>query len=125
MYCVLPMCKIDHFTHVTVIVAQYISKSEYNSACIVGMALAHFIMLNNYLMNKDPDVVPEQELVIILDRKSSLCMASNGKYTKHTRNISRRIKFVINGEDFNLHKTVWCEGGLKFSDILTNNVRED
>ena len=34
------------------------------------MALAHFIVLNNELLNKDPDVVPEQEYVIILDFKS-------------------------------------------------------
>ena len=52
-------------------------------------------------------------------------MAKNGKDTKHTRQISRGIYFVINCEWFNLHKTLWCEGGLKLADIGTNNVRED
>ena len=38
---------IDHFTHVTVPVAQYISESEYNASCTSGISLAHFRMLNN------------------------------------------------------------------------------
>ena len=62
------------------------------------MDLEHFSMINNWLLNKDPDVVPEQTPLIILDIKSYLCMAKNAKDTKHTRHISRRIQFVINGE---------------------------
>ena len=52
-------------------------------------------------------------------------MAYNGNDTKHTRQISRRKSFVINGEDWNLHNIMWCEGGMKLLDIETNNVRED
>ena len=43
-------------------------------------------------MNKDPYVVPEQAHIIILDGKPAVCMANNGKYTKHTRKFSRRIQ---------------------------------
>ena len=52
-------------------------------------------------------------------------MAKNGKDTKHTRNISIIIHFVINVEECNLHKTVWCEGGLQLAVIGTKNIRED
>ena len=76
-------------------------------------------------MNKGSDVVPEQAPLIILDTKSSLYMANNVKGTKHTRHISRKIHFVINGEEFNFHNTVRCEVGLKLIDNGTNNVRED
>ena len=67
-------------------------------------------------MNKDPDVVPEQAPLIILDRKY-VCMAKNGKDTKHTRQFSMRMQFVRNGEAFSFQKKVWCEGGLQLSDI--------
>ena len=87
------------------------------------MALAHFIILKNEVMNKDPYVVPKQAPLIILDIKSSECMANNGKNTKHTRYISKRINFVRNGEECSLQKTLWCEGGLKLADIGTNIVR--
>ena len=50
-------------------------------------------------------------------------MADDGKDTKHTRNISIRMHFVINGEKCNMHETVWCEGGLQLEVILTKNVR--
>ena len=60
---------INHCTHVPDTSAQYSASIEYNVSCTTGMELAHFIMLNNELMNKDPDVVPEQILLIILDRK--------------------------------------------------------
>ena len=61
-------------------------------------ALAHFIMLIHDFLNKDPDIVPEEAPLIVLDNKFSMCMAKNGKYTKHTRHIARRINFVSNGE---------------------------
>ena len=49
--------------------------------------------------------------------KPGICMAKNGKYTKHTRHISRRMHFVINGEECNFHKTLWPEGVLRLPDI--------
>ena len=52
-------------------------------------------------------------------------MAKNGKDKKHTRKISRRMNLVRNGEECNLHKTLWCEAGLHLKDIGTNNVRGD
>ena len=116
---------IDHCTHVPVPVSQYSVESEYNAACTVGMSLAHFSMINNELLNKDPDLVPEKSPLIIFYIKSYICLDNNGKYTKHIRNISRIINFVRNGEDYNLHKILWFEGGLQMADILTKNVRED
>ena len=62
------------------------------------MALANFRMLNSELSNKDQDVVPEKAPIILLDRKLSVFMANNGKDTKHTRHISRRMNFVRNGK---------------------------
>ena len=53
-----------------------------------------------------------------------MCMAKNGKDTKHTRHIARRIYFVRNGEKCKMHKIDWCEGGIQFSDIVTKNVSE-
>ena len=87
------------------------------------MNLAHFRMLNNKLLKNDLDVVLEQAHLIVLDSISAVCMANNGKYTKHTRNISRRMHFVINSKECNLQKTVWCEGDLQLADIVTKDVR--
>ena len=39
--------------------------SNYNAACTAGMAQSHFSIINNELMNKDPDVVTEQAFLII------------------------------------------------------------
>ena len=77
------------------------------------MALAHFRMLIHELLNKDPDIVPEENPLIVLDSKYAMCMAKNGKDTKHTRHIARRINFVSNGKKFKMHKIDWCEGGLQ------------
>ena len=52
------------------------------------MALAHFRMLIHEFLNKDPDIVPEEYILHILDIKSSVYMDNNGKGTKHTRHIS-------------------------------------
>ena len=52
-------------------------------------------------------------------------MAKNGKYTKHTKHIYRRIHLVGNGAECNLHKIFWCEGGIQMSDIGTKSVRGD
>ena len=62
------------------------------------MALAHFRILIHYLLNKDIDIVPEESPLIILDSKSAVCMAKNGKDSKHTRHIARRVHFLINGD---------------------------
>ena len=60
------------------------------------MALAHFSMLIHELINKDPDIVPEEAHLIVLDSKSAMCMDNNGKDTKHTRHIARIMHFVRN-----------------------------
>ena len=76
-------------------------------------------------MNKDPYIVPEEAPLIILDSKSAMCMAKNGKDTKHTRHIARRMHFLRNGENCKMHKIDWCEGGLKLEDIANKNVGEN
>ena len=58
---------IDHCTHVPGTVAQYSTESECSAAFFSVMSLAHFMMINNKLFNKDTDVVPEQAPTIILD----------------------------------------------------------
>ena len=63
-------------------------------------------------MNKDPYVVPDSAPIIILDSKSAVCMAKNGKDANHDMHIARRVKFVINGGKCKIHKIEWCEGGL-------------
>ena len=72
-------------------------------------------------MNKDPYIVPEESPLIILDIKSNYFMANNGKDTRHTSHISRRVNFVSNGEKYQMHKIDWCEGGLQLSDIGTKH----
>ena len=64
------------------------------------------------MLNKDTDIVPEEVTLIVLDSKYAMCMANNGKDTKHTRHISRRLHLVNNGEKCKMHKIDWCEGGL-------------
>ena len=89
---------IDHGTHVPRPVSQSSAESEYDAACTAGMDLAHFRMLIHELLNEDPDMVPKESSLIVLDSKSAMCMANNGKDTKHTRHIARRMHFVRNGE---------------------------
>ena len=62
------------------------------------MALAYFRMLIHEFLNEDPDMVPKESPLIVLDSKSAMCVAKNGKDTQHTRNIARRMNFVRNGE---------------------------
>ena len=88
------------------------------------MALAHFRMLVHELLNEDPDMVPKEAPLIVFDSKSSMCMAKNGKDTKHTRHVARRMHFVRNGEKCKMHKIDCCEGDLKMADIVTKNVSE-
>ena len=79
-------------------------------------------MLINELLHKDPDIVPEEDPLSVLEGKSAMCLAKNGKDTNHTRQIVRRMHFVRNGEKCKMHKIDWCEGGLKLTDIGTKNV---
>ena len=76
------------------------------------------------LLNEDPDMVPKESPLIVLDSKSAMCMAKNGKNTKHTRHMVRRMHFVRNGEKCKMHKIDWCEGGLQLAEISTKNVSE-
>ena len=69
-------------------------------------------------------MMPKEDPLVVLDRKSAQCMAKNGRDTKHTRRIARRMHFVRNGEKYKMHKIEWCEGGLQLADIATNNVSE-
>ena len=62
--------------------------------------------------------------MIVLDSKSAMCMANNGKDTKHTRHIERRMHLVRNGEIYKMYKIDWCEEGLQLAEIATNNVGE-
>ena len=62
------------------------------------MDLARFRMLIRELLNKDTDIVPEEAPLIVLGGDSAICMANNFKYTKHTRHISRRMHFVMDGK---------------------------
>ena len=56
-----------------------------------------FRMLINEFLNKDIDIVPEEAPLIILNSNSSVCIADNGKDTKRTWHISKRVHFVRNG----------------------------
>ena len=51
-------------------------------------------------------MVPKEYPLIVLDSKSAMCMAKNGKDTKHTRHVSRRMQFVRNGEKCKMHKYI-------------------
>ena len=115
---------IDHVTHVPRPFAQSSAESEYNTAFTAGMVLAHFRMLIHELLNKDPDIVPEESPLIVLDSKSDMYMAKNDKDTKHTRHIARRMHFLRNGEKCKMHKIYWREGDLQSADIGSKNVSE-
>ena len=81
-------------------------------------------MLAHEILNEDPDMVPKEDTLIVLDRRSATYIDKNGKDTKHTRNIARRMHFVRVGEKCKMHKIDWCEGGLQLADIGTKNVSE-
>ena len=63
------------------------------------MDLAYIMMLVNELLNKYPDIVPEETPIIILDNKSAMCIAKNGKDNKNKRHITRISHFVSNSEN--------------------------
>ena len=115
---------IEHGTHVPGPVAQPSAEIDYNKACTAGIYLSHFRMLIHEFFNKYSDIVPEEAPLIILDSKSAMYMAKNGKDTKHTGNTERRMHFLRNGEKCKMHKIDWCEGGLQLADIATKNVGE-
>ena len=52
-------------------------------------------------------------------------MSNNFKDTKHIKHIARRIHFVRNDEEFNIHKPVNSERRLELADIGNKNVRYD
>ena len=61
----------------------------------------------------------------ILDSNSDVCIANNGKDTKHTSHISRRVHVLRNGENWKTNKIDWCEVGLQLAYTATNNVGEN
>ena len=69
-------------------------------------------------------MVPKESPLIVLDIKSDMCMERNGKDTKYTRHIARRMHLVRNVEKCKMYKIDWCEGGLHLADIGTKNVSE-
>ena len=79
------------------------------------MALACFRMLIHEFLNKNPDIVPEEAPLCILYSKSSVFMVKNGKDTKETRQIDKRVHFVSDGEELKMHRIYWCEGGLQLA----------
>ena len=88
------------------------------------MILEHFRMLIHELLNKYPDIVPYGAPLFLLVIKSDMFMNKNGKYTKHTRHIARRLNILRNGDNWKIHKIDWYEGGLKLADIATKDVGE-
>ena len=89
------------------------------------MDFAHIRMLIHKILNKDPYIVREESPLIILDIRSAVCMDNNGKDSKHTRHIFRRVNFVRNCKNCKMHNIDWCEGDIQFSDIVTNNVGDN
>ena len=82
-------------------------------------------MLVHEFLNNDSYIFPEEVPLIILDSESDVCMAIHGRDTKHTRHIARRVHFVRDGKNFNMHMIDWCEGCLQLLDIATKNVGDN
>ena len=68
------------------------------------MDLTHLRMLIHELLNKDPEIVPEEYPLIIFYSKYAVFMDKNGKDTKNTRYIAIRVHFVRNGEKCKIHR---------------------
>ena len=115
---------IDHSTNVPGPVYQSSAESEYNAAYTAGMALENFRMLIHEFLNKDPAIVPEEATLIVLDRKSAMCMSKNDNDNKRTRHIARKMHLVRNGEECKMYKIDCYEEGLQLEDICTKNVSE-
>ena len=62
--------------------------------------------------------------IIILNRKSYICMTNKGKDTKLTRHIYRIMHLLRNGKDWNCHNKLFFEGYLNLEGIGTKNSRE-
>ena len=60
-----------------------------------------------------------------MDSKSAVCMDNNGKDTKHTSHITRRLFFLRNCEKRRMHNIDWREGGLQLADIVIKHVGEN
>ena len=60
-------------------------------------------------MKNDPDIVSEDAPLSILDSKSIVCIAKNGKDTNETRHIDRRVICVNNDENRKMHKIETCD----------------
>ena len=82
-------------------------------------------MLIHELLNKDPDIVPEEAPLIVLYSNSDVFMDNNFKYIYNTTHIFRRVHFVMNGENWKIHKIDYCEVGLQLEEISTKNVGEN
>ena len=82
-------------------------------------------MLVHELLEKDPDIVPEEAPLIILDSKSAVCMTRTGKDTNNTSHIARRVHFVRNSKNCKMNKIDWCEGGPQLTEISTMNVGDN
>ena len=80
-----------------------VQKSEYNAACTAGMFLAHFRIIFFEFLNKEPEIVTEEALLIVLYSKSVVFLDKNGKDTKHTRHIERIFYFLKNDEKCKMH----------------------
>ena len=63
------------------------------------MALANFMTLIHESLNKDTHIFPVEAPLIIFDSKSTVFMSKNGKDTKHTRYIAKRMHLLRNGEN--------------------------
>ena len=58
------------------------------------MALAHLRMLIHELLNKCTFIVPEEAPLIFLVGRCAMCISKNGKDTKQTRQITRKMNFI-------------------------------
>ena len=52
---------------------------------------------NAWIVKNDPDIVPEEDTMIVLYGNYDMCMDNNGKDTKQTRHITRIMHLVRNG----------------------------
>ena len=89
------------------------------------MPLEHFRMLIHEFLSKDPYIVSYEASLIVLKKKSDVCMANNGKDNKHTRHNTKIVSMLRNGENCKMHKIDWCGGSLQLKDIATKNVGEN
>ena len=70
-------------------------------------------------------MVTQETPLIILDSKYAIFVAQNGKDTRNTRKINRRVHLVGNDENSKIHNIDWCEGGIQLADIIIKNVGEN